>query len=185
MGPAGIACQGYMGFGGKNPATGLEATAAERVMFGVQAVFNGMGLVGVTSAGSGVAVQPSTSVLVSGETKVVGTGAAAANDGSFAVLSSGASAETKIVGGEAAAANDEAFTAPLVDGSGAKGVLRIDPNGSFTQSEINSAYYMAAQGKKVELRSPVGTRAEGNTSDLLVTVFATMYIRLQQVARPE
>ncbi|MEE4160829.1 hypothetical protein V2I75_26430 [Pseudomonas viridiflava] len=53
-------------------------------------------------------------------------------------------------------------------GSGAKGVLRIDPNGSFTQSEINSAYYMAAQGKKVELRSPVGTRAEGNTSDLLV-----------------
>jgi len=27
---------------------------------------------------------------------------------------------------------------------------------------------MAAQGKKVELRSPVGTRVEGNTSDLLV-----------------
>lgn len=27
---------------------------------------------------------------------------------------------------------------------------------------------MAAQGEKVELRSPVGTRAEGNTSDLLV-----------------
>ncbi len=53
MGPAGIACQGYMAFGGKNPATGLEATAAERVMFSAQAVLNGMGLVGVMSAGDG------------------------------------------------------------------------------------------------------------------------------------
>ncbi|MBD8199667.1 hemagglutinin repeat-containing protein [Pseudomonas viridiflava] len=95
MGPAGIACQGYMALGGKNPATGLEATAAERVMFGAQAVLNGMGVVGVMSAGSGVAVKPSTSGLVSGETKVVGTGAAAANDDFFTVPSRGKS-ETKI-----------------------------------------------------------------------------------------
>ncbi|WP_425273328.1 hypothetical protein [Pseudomonas petroselini] len=67
---------------------------------------------------------------------------------------------------EVAAAADAAATARIA--GGVKGTLRIDPNGSFTQSEINSAYYMAAQGKKVELRSPVGTRAEGNTSDLLV-----------------
>ncbi|CAN7717956.1 hypothetical protein LJR232_005900 [Aquipseudomonas alcaligenes] len=53
-------------------------------------------------------------------------------------------------------------------GDSAKGRLRIEPAGSFSQSEINPAYYMAAQGKKVELRSPVGTRAEGKTSDLLV-----------------
>ncbi|WP_439865852.1 hypothetical protein ACTAB9_02945 [Pseudomonas syringae] len=53
-------------------------------------------------------------------------------------------------------------------GESIKGKLRIDPNGSFSQSEINSAYYMAAQGKKVELRSPIGTRAEGKISDLLV-----------------
>ncbi|SEU06738.1 hypothetical protein SAMN03159512_04839, partial [Pseudomonas sp. NFR09] len=71
------------------------------------------------------------------------------------------SGETSVVGNGKAAANDASY-------DGAKGVLRIDPNGKFTQSEINSAYYMAAQGKKVELRSPVGTRAGGNTSDLLV-----------------
>jgi hypothetical protein len=67
---------------------------------------------------------------------------------------------------EVAATADAAAAARVAEG--AKGILRIDPNGNFTQSEINSAYYMAAQGKKVELRSPVGTRAEGNTSDLLV-----------------
>ncbi|SHN27059.1 filamentous hemagglutinin family N-terminal domain-containing protein [Pseudomonas asturiensis] len=76
MGPAGIGCQGYLAFGGQNPVTGLEATPAERVMFGAQAVLNSMGLVGVTSGGAGVVVKPSASGVVSGETGVVGTGAA-------------------------------------------------------------------------------------------------------------
>ncbi len=50
-----------------------------------------------------------------------------------------------------------------------KGRLRIDPEGSFSQSEINSAWDVAAMGRKVELRSPQGVRSPyGNTSDLLV-----------------
>ena len=50
-----------------------------------------------------------------------------------------------------------------------KGRLRIDPSGTFSQSEINAAYFMAAARKSVvSLRMPQGTRAGGGTSDLLV-----------------
>lgn len=49
-----------------------------------------------------------------------------------------------------------------------KGRLRIDPNGSFSKSEIEAAWYMASLGKKVSLRVPIGTRLGGKTSDLLV-----------------
>ena len=53
-------------------------------------------------------------------------------------------------------------------GEAARGRLRIDPNGTFSKSEIEAAWHMAAQGKSVVLRSPSGTRAAGGTSDLLV-----------------
>ncbi|WP_171495810.1 CdiA C-terminal domain-containing protein [Acinetobacter nosocomialis] len=40
--------------------------------------------------------------------------------------------------------------------------------GKYSQSEILSAWEMAAKGNNVVLRSPIGTRAAGGTSDLLV-----------------
>lgn len=78
------------------------------------------------------------------------------------ILSGGGAAVTKAEGNSGKVIVTEAEAAIV------KGRLRIDPNGKFSQSEIDSAYHMAAQGKLVELRSPVGTRAGGGTSDLLV-----------------
>lgn len=40
--------------------------------------------------------------------------------------------------------------------------------GDFSASERSAAQYMANLGYNVVLRSPVGTRADGGTSDLLV-----------------
>nr|WP_249584647.1 hemagglutinin repeat-containing protein [Pseudomonas viridiflava] len=139
MGPAGIACQGYMALGGKNPATGLEATAAERVMFGAQAVLNGMGVVGVMSAGSGVAVKPSTSGLVSGETKVVGTGAAAATDESFAV--------------------------PLVNGSGAKGTATTGGQAASTLPQKLGESVLSHNTQIGVRNSKAGTISGAHNSD--------------------
>ncbi|SFA64463.1 MULTISPECIES: hemagglutinin repeat-containing protein [unclassified Pseudomonas] len=102
-------------------------------------------------------------VDVNGVTNLLNNGASKEELVQFAMIAafgrvaSGSSQLSKVTDGSGGAA-----------GQAAKGTLRIDPNGSFSQSEINSAYYMAAQGKKVELRRPVGTRAEGKTSDLLV-----------------
>ncbi|WP_434986239.1 hemagglutinin repeat-containing protein [Pseudomonas protegens] len=102
-------------------------------------------------------------VDVNGVTNLLNNGASKEELVQFAMIAafgrvaSGSSKLSKVTDGSGGAA-----------GQAAKGTLRIDPNGSFSQSEINSAYYMAAQGKKVELRRPVGTRAEGKTSDLLV-----------------
>lgn len=65
-----------------------------------------------------------------------------------------------------------------------KGRLRIDPNGNFSQSEIDAAYHMAARSKNVELRSPVGTR--GLKAELLtywLTEFASMYLHQQQATQ--
>lgn len=51
---------------------------------------------------------------------------------------------------------------------GSQGALTIEAGGQFSASEIAAARYMAAQGRNVLLRQPVGTRAGGRTSDLLV-----------------
>lgn len=48
------------------------------------------------------------------------------------------------------------------------GRLDIINGGVYSQSEVNAARYMAGRGDDVVLRPPVGTRAEGGTSDLLV-----------------
>jgi RHS repeat-associated protein len=48
------------------------------------------------------------------------------------------------------------------------GRLTIEPTGKFSESEIRAANYMKGLGNDVLLRSPIGTRAEGQTSDLLV-----------------
>lgn len=40
--------------------------------------------------------------------------------------------------------------------------------GSYSASELNAARTLAARGHNVVLRPPVGTRAAGGTSDLLV-----------------
>ncbi|WP_144695827.1 CdiA C-terminal domain-containing protein [Chitinophaga vietnamensis] len=48
------------------------------------------------------------------------------------------------------------------------GTLAIEPGGKFSESEIEAAKYMRAQGNDVMLRKPTGTRAQGGTSDLLV-----------------
>ncbi|MNI56628.1 hypothetical protein D3C87_1015560 [compost metagenome] len=48
------------------------------------------------------------------------------------------------------------------------GSLVIEEGGRFTASEISAAKYMQQQGNNVILRNPVGTRAGGGTSDLLV-----------------
>ena len=49
-----------------------------------------------------------------------------------------------------------------------QGSLVIEAGQTFSQSEINAARYMEALGNEVVLRAPSGTRAAGNTSDLLV-----------------
>ena len=46
--------------------------------------------------------------------------------------------------------------------------LTIIGGGSYSTSEINAAQYMASMGNDVVLRPPIGTRAGGATSDLLV-----------------
>jgi hypothetical protein len=56
-------------------------------------------------------------------------------------------------------------TINVVEGAGK---LTIEAGGTFSQSEINAAKYMQSLGNNVELRMPVGTRAGGGTSDLLV-----------------
>ena len=62
---------------------------------------------------------------------------------------------------------DPDFVGPLT--SKDFGRLEIIPgNEPFSQSELNAARYMAEQGHDVVLRPPVGTRADGGTSDLLV-----------------
>jgi len=48
-----------------------------------------------------------------------------------------------------------------------RGRLVIDA-GKFSASEIRSAEHLASLGRDVRLRPPVGTRAAGTTSDLLV-----------------
>ncbi|RMP19843.1 putative hemolysin, partial [Pseudomonas coronafaciens pv. atropurpurea] len=94
IGAAGIGCQLYMAGGGSNPVSGDQATSSERVMYGAQALLNGLGLFGAVYDGAAVGVRPGqvdgtlgakgpASGLVSGETGVVGTGKAAANDASF------------------------------------------------------------------------------------------------------
>jgi RHS repeat-associated protein len=49
-----------------------------------------------------------------------------------------------------------------------QGSLLIEAGAKFSQSEINAARYMESLGNDVVLRSPVGTREGGLTSDLLV-----------------
>lgn len=56
----------------------------------------------------------------------------------------------------------------VLPGETGGGSLTIDPEGSFSESEINAAKYLASQGHDVVLRQPVGTRAQGGTSDLVV-----------------
>jgi hypothetical protein len=51
--------------------------------------------------------------------------------------------------------------------SSESGKLVIEP-GEYSASEIRAAEHMAGKGKNVLLRQPVGTRAAGGTSDLLV-----------------
>ncbi|GGH32964.1 hypothetical protein GCM10011418_46840 [Sphingobacterium alkalisoli] len=48
------------------------------------------------------------------------------------------------------------------------GSLIIEAGGNFSASEIAAANYMKSQGYRVFLRKPVGTRAAGQTSDLVV-----------------
>ena len=55
-----------------------------------------------------------------------------------------------------------------IKGGTGSGNLTILENGNYSASEINAAEYMANQGNDVVLRPPVGTRADGGTSDLLV-----------------
>ncbi|MGR9117149.1 MAG: CdiA C-terminal domain-containing protein, partial [Gammaproteobacteria bacterium] len=69
-----------------------------------------------------------------------------------------------------AATAAEAGLAACPIGRGAKvadGLLTIQA-GKFSASEISAAKYLASLGKNVVLRQPVGTRAGGGTSDLLV-----------------
>ncbi|WP_379138279.1 RHS repeat-associated core domain-containing protein [Paenibacillus sp. sgz500958] len=54
------------------------------------------------------------------------------------------------------------------NGVGKVGSLVIETGGNFSASEISAAKYMQQLGNKVVLRNPVGTRAGGGTSDLLV-----------------
>jgi hypothetical protein len=54
-----------------------------------------------------------------------------------------------------------------LDSNVGSGSLVIE-DGNFSESEIRAAKYMAKSGKNVTLRQPVGTRAAGGTSDLLV-----------------
>jgi uncharacterized protein RhaS with RHS repeats len=49
-----------------------------------------------------------------------------------------------------------------------KGTLTIMTGGRYSASEIAAAKHMHSQGNNVVLRPPVGTRANGGTSDLLV-----------------
>lgn len=53
------------------------------------------------------------------------------------------------------------------EGESKKGKLTV-LDGEYSVSERNAAQFMADQGYEVVLRPPVGTRAEGKTSDLLV-----------------
>jgi hypothetical protein len=48
------------------------------------------------------------------------------------------------------------------------GTLIIENGGKFSESEIRAAEYLQSLGNDVLLRIPRGTRAGGNTSDLLV-----------------
>ncbi|MMZ62063.1 hypothetical protein D1872_242490 [compost metagenome] len=54
--------------------------------------------------------------------------------------------------------------------SGSSLVIEHSPNPKvkFSDSELRAANYMYEQGNQVVLRHPVGTRADGGTSDLLV-----------------
>ncbi|HJT72358.1 MAG TPA: RHS repeat-associated core domain-containing protein, partial [Chitinophaga sp.] len=56
---------------------------------------------------------------------------------------------------------------PSVQGRG-PGRLAIQWNGIYSSSEIRAAEYISSLGNNVILRAPQGTRAGGNTSDLLV-----------------
>ncbi|MEV7618109.1 RHS repeat-associated core domain-containing protein, partial [Streptomyces sp. NPDC089799] len=58
-------------------------------------------------------------------------------------------------------------TAPDGAGTARPGQLTITAKNP-SASEVSAAEHMASLGKKVELRDPVGTRAGGQTSDLLV-----------------
>lgn len=57
---------------------------------------------------------------------------------------------------------------PGVESGSKTGKLTIIDGGNYSTSEINAAQYMANLGNDVVLRPPVGTRADGGTSDLLV-----------------
>ncbi|MDF7797805.1 hypothetical protein, partial [Pseudomonas syringae] len=54
IGLAGIGCQLYMAGGGSNPVSGDQATSSERVMYGAQALLNGLGLFGAVYDGAAV-----------------------------------------------------------------------------------------------------------------------------------
>lgn len=56
---------------------------------------------------------------------------------------------------------------PTVKGTSG-GELAIIEGGDYSQSELDAAKYLADQGNDVVLRPPSGTRANGDTSDLLV-----------------
>jgi filamentous hemagglutinin len=71
MGPVGIGCQSWMAIGGVDPITGMEATPAQRALYGAQAVLNATGLVGLTAGVGGVAQATVNTPLKLGETKVI------------------------------------------------------------------------------------------------------------------
>ncbi|WOO36588.1 hypothetical protein R2R35_22805 [Anaerocolumna sp. AGMB13020] len=56
----------------------------------------------------------------------------------------------------------------VIKGGSGSGKLTIIDGGTYSQSEINAAQYVADLGNDVTLRPPVGTRAGGETSDLIV-----------------
>lgn len=65
----------------------------------------------------------------------------------------------------------KAPTKPLGElpaGPGTGGRLQIDMNGTFSASERAAAQHLYEQGYDVTLRSPIGARGAGGTSDLLV-----------------
>lgn len=56
----------------------------------------------------------------------------------------------------------------VLPGNTGGGSLSIDPTGTYSESEVNAAQYLADQGHEVQLRPPAGTRSGGGTSDLAV-----------------
>jgi hypothetical protein len=72
IGPAGIGCQLYMAGGGSNPVSGDQATSSERVMYGAQALLNGLGLFGAVYDGAAVGPKATGAALESEATGFFG-----------------------------------------------------------------------------------------------------------------